>query len=48
MPNKPRKDNPPRTIRVDDELWDKVKARAAERGEDVSEAVRRMLRRYVR
>jgi antitoxin component of RelBE/YafQ-DinJ toxin-antitoxin module len=46
MPNQPRDDNPCRAIRVDDELWEAAKVRAAERGESVSEAVRAFLRRY--
>lgn len=48
MPNAPRKDNPARTIRVPDELWDRAKKRADERDETVSEAVRKFLERYVR
>lgn len=37
-----------RVIRIPDALWDKAKQRADERGETVSEAVRRFLERYVR
>lgn len=48
MPNAPRPDNKPHMIRVPDDLWEQVVARAEERGESVSEAVRRMLARYVR
>jgi hypothetical protein len=48
MPNKPRDDNPARTIRVPDDLWDRTKKRAAEKGETVSEAVRKFLERYAR
>lgn len=48
MPNAPRKDNPARTIRVPDPLWEQAKQRADERGETVSEAVRRFLARYAR
>lgn len=46
MPNQPRKSNPARAIRVEDELWKAAQKRAAERGESVSEAVRRFLLRY--
>lgn len=37
-----------RSVRVEDELWDAALARALERGENVSEAVRRALKRYTR
>ena len=45
MPRKPMKS---RVIRVPDELWAKAKARADEKGETVSEAVRKFLERYSR
>lgn len=48
MANQPRKENPARAIRVQDELWEAAKKRAAEKGETVSEVVRRALERYVR
>lgn len=48
MPNQPRKDNPARSIRVPDDLWQAAKDRAAERGETVTDAVIRALRRYTR
>ena len=48
MANQPRKDNPARAIRVEDELWEAAKKRADEKGETVSEAVRKFLERYVR
>lgn len=48
MPNAPRKDNPARAIRVPDELWHRAQDRAAEKGETVSEAVRKFLERYSR
>jgi hypothetical protein len=48
MPNQPRPDNRPHMIRVPDDLWAAARKRADERGESVSEAVRRMLARYVR
>lgn len=47
MPNKPKADNPARAIRVDDELWAAALAKADERGEVLSEAVRKFLRRYI-
>jgi antitoxin component of RelBE/YafQ-DinJ toxin-antitoxin module len=37
-----------RVIRVPDKLWAAAKAKADERGETVSEAVRRFLERYSR
>ena len=46
MPNKPA--TPIRGIRVPDELWQAAQRVASDRGETVSEAVRRLLERYVR
>jgi len=37
-----------RVIRVPERLWTAAKARADQRGETVSEAVRRFLERYVK
>jgi len=37
---------PPRSIRVPDDVWDAAKAKAAERGETVTDAVVRFLTRY--
>ena len=48
MPNRPRKDNPARSLRVSDDLWERAKKRADEKGETVSEAVRKFLERYTR
>ena len=48
MPNQPRPDNRPHMIRVDDQLWEASLAEAARRGESISEAVRRFLRRYTK
>jgi predicted HicB family RNase H-like nuclease len=45
MPKKPMKN---RMIRVPDELWEAALTRADERGESLSEAIRTLLRRYVR
>ena len=45
MPNAPR--TPNRAIRIDDDLWQAAQARAHQKGESVSDAVRRALRRYV-
>lgn len=39
---------PPRSVRVDEALWEAAKARAAERGETVTDVIARALRRYVR
>jgi Ribbon-helix-helix protein, copG family len=47
MPNQPRPDNPTRQVRVEDTLWAAARATAAERGETVSEVIRRALREYV-
>ena len=38
---------PARSVRVEDELWNAAMARAAQRGETVSDVVGRALRRYV-
>lgn len=46
MPNQPK--TPARSIRIDDELWAKAQARAAARGESVTEAIRKFLERYSR
>jgi len=48
MPNPPRADNPPRAIRVPDDLWHAAQARAAKLGETVSAVVRAALERYVK
>lgn len=37
---------PPRSIRVPDDVWESAKAEAERRGETVTEAVVRFLRRY--
>ena len=46
MPNQPK--TPARSIRIEDALWQRAQERAAERGETVSDAVRRFLERYTR
>lgn len=48
MPNQPRATNPARAVRVEDELWEAAKAKAAERGESVSDVIRKALERYVK
>ena len=48
MPNKPRPENPARPVRVEDGLWEAAKAKAAERGETVSQVIRAALTRYVK
>ena len=45
VPNAPK--TPNRAIRVDDDLWRAAQLKAGERGESVSEVIRRALRRYV-
>jgi len=47
MPNKPRAENPARAVRVEDGLWRAAQQAAAERGETVSDVIRRALERYV-
>ncbi len=47
MPNQPRTDNPARSVRVRDALWQAAKARADERGETVTDVLIRALRVYV-
>jgi len=39
--------NPQRTVRVSDPLWDAVKAKAAARGETVTDVVVRALEQYM-
>lgn len=46
MPNQPK--FPARTVRVPDELWQAARAKADERGDNVSQVVREALRRYVK
>jgi predicted HicB family RNase H-like nuclease len=46
MPNQPH--TPHRTIRITDELWTAAQERAAERGESVTDVIRRALERYVK
>jgi predicted HicB family RNase H-like nuclease len=46
MPDQPK--TPLRTVRVDDALWHAAQAKAAERGESVSDVIRRALTRYVK
>lgn len=46
MPNQPA--TPVRSVRIPDELWDALRARADERGETVTDVVLRALRVYLR
>lgn len=46
VPNTPG--TPRRTIRIPDDLWDAASAKAEERGESVSDVIRKALERYVR
>jgi hypothetical protein len=39
---------PPRSIRIGEELWQAAKAKAAERGETVTDVIVRALERYVK
>lgn len=48
MPNQPRPDNPARTVRVPDDLWNAARAKAATNGETVADVIRRALERYVK
>ena len=48
MANQPRPGNEARAVRVERELWDAAKAKAEERGETVSDVIRRALERYVK
>lgn len=45
MPKKPMKS---RVVRVSDELWAAAQVKADERGESLSQAIRKFLERYVR
>ena len=45
MPNQPK--TPQRTVRIPTDLWEAAKAKAAERGENLSDVIRRALVRYV-
>ena len=45
MPKKPMVQ---RVLRVPEDLWERAKLRADERGETVSEAVRKFLERYTK
>jgi membrane protein implicated in regulation of membrane protease activity len=46
MPNQPK--TPARAVRIEDSLWRAAQEKAAERGETVSDVIRRALQRYVR
>lgn len=48
MPNSPRPGVKGRNVRVSDDLWEAAKIRAAERGETVTDVLRRALERYTR
>ena len=48
MPNQPKTSNPARAVRVEDELWRAAMEKAAERGETVSDVIRRALERYTK
>ena len=44
----PRPPRRPRSVKVEDDLWDAAKAKADERGDVLSEVIREALKRYVR
>lgn len=46
MPNAPK--TPIRTFRIPDDLWSAAQAKAEERGDNLSEVVRRALQRYAK
>lgn len=46
VPNQPK--TPQRTVRVPDEVWAAAKAKADERGEVLSDVIRKALVRYAR
>lgn len=46
VPNQPK--TPVRTFRIPDDLWNAAQAKAADRGETVSDVVRKALERYVK
>lgn len=46
VPNKPA--TPKHGVRVPDDLWQAVKAKAKERGETITDVVVRALKRYLR
>lgn len=46
MPNQPS--TPARAVRIEDDLWRAAQQQAADRGETVSDVIRRALERYVR
>ena len=46
VPNQPK--TPLRSFRIPTDLYERAQARAAERGETLSQAVRKFLERYVR
>jgi len=46
MPNQPK--TPARAVRVEDGLWQAAQQAAEQRGETVSDVIRRALLRYVR
>jgi hypothetical protein len=48
MPDQPRPGVKPRSVKVHDDLWRAAQAKAADRGETVSDVIRRALIRYIR
>ena len=46
VPNQPK--TPQRTVRVPDEVWSAAKAKAEERGDNLSDVIRKALERYAK
>ena len=46
LPNAPK--TPLRNVRVPDDLWDAAMSKALDRGENLSEVIRRALEKYVK
>lgn len=46
MPNAPK--TPSRNVRVPDDLWNDAMSKALDRGESLSEVIRRALEKYVK
>jgi len=44
----PRPPRRPRSVKVEDDLWNAAMRKAEERGDVLSEVIREMLKRYVR
>lgn len=47
MPNKPRSDNPHRSVRVEDDLWESARIAAANEGTTRGDIMRQALRELI-